>query len=79
MQIKKAVSLSLATLVVVVLMIATRKRHQVRKPHQERDEFHFVVKAAEWDLHGTKVCMFFGSGLFRERPRQHEFGFEHRA
>ncbi len=63
MQIKKAVSLSLATLVVVVLMIATRKRHQVRKPHQERDEFHFVVKAAEWDLRETKVCMFFGSGL----------------
>ena len=63
MQMKKAVSLSLATLVVVVLIIATRNHHQGRKPQQERDEFHFVVNAAEWGLHGTKVCMFVGSGL----------------
>ena len=65
MQIKKAVSISLflAALVVVVLMIAIRNRDQGRKPHQERDEFHFVVKAAEWDLHATKVCMFFGTGF----------------
>jgi hypothetical protein len=29
---------------------------------RERDEFHFVVKAAEWDLHATKVCIVFGTG-----------------
>ena len=65
MQIKKAVSISLllATIVVVVVLMIANRNERWRKPHQERDEFHFVVKAAEWDLHATKVCVFFGSGF----------------
>jgi len=69
MQIKKAVSISLllAILVGVVALIPpwhlpgpeVRKLWARREPHRERDEFHFVVKAAEWDLHATKVCIFF--------------------
>jgi len=71
MQIKKAVSISLllATLVVVVLMILEPNRYariwhrpEGAMRNRERDEFHFVVKAAEWDLHATKVCWFFGTG-----------------
>ena len=27
---------------------------------EQRSQFHFTVKAADWPLHATKVCWFFG-------------------